>query len=140
MSRNDASSRASGAWSQTATLQVGIGSLAAAIYRALAGYRDLAVRSTLARGWLLDLAASGALHPDAAVISEAGSAELYKYVAASNVAMRSVREVIGPQPEYLRAAQRSAGRCAIVALPATAGTRSRIVPRLQPATVNGPSR
>jgi acetyl-CoA hydrolase len=42
---------------------------------------------------------------------------------------------IGGQPEYLRAAQRSPGGCAIVALPAVAGRHSRIVRSLDPATV-----
>lgn len=161
-----------------ATLQVGIGALAAAIGQALSAHRDLAVRSTLAGDWLLDLAAGGALRPGGVVISEAaGSPELYKYVAASDVAVRRVHEVVGPaaagtierlvavnsavqvdltgqvnaeeipggyvgavggQPEYLRAAQRSAGGCAIIALPATAGRHSRIVSRLQPATVTTP--
>ncbi|TVT26111.1 acetyl-CoA transferase [Amycolatopsis acidiphila] len=42
---------------------------------------------------------------------------------------------IGGQAEYLRAAQRSAGGLAIVALPAAAGQHSRIVRRLDPPTV-----
>lgn len=42
---------------------------------------------------------------------------------------------IGGQAEYLRAAQRSCGGLSIVALPATAGWRSRIVPRLEPLSV-----
>jgi acyl-CoA hydrolase len=161
-----------------ATLQLGIGSLAMAAGRALRGHRDLAVRSTLVGDWLLELVAAGAVRPGAIVISEAaGSAELYKYVAASDVAVRPVGEVTGPaaagaidrfvavnsalqvdltgqvnaeeipagyvggiggQAEYLRAAQRSAGGCAIVAVPATTRQRSRIVPRLEPATVTTP--
>lgn len=42
---------------------------------------------------------------------------------------------IGGQAEYLRAASRSRGGCAIVALPAEGGRRSRIVRRLDPPTV-----
>lgn len=42
---------------------------------------------------------------------------------------------IGGQAEYLRAASRSPGGCAIVALPSVAGPRSRIVHRLEPPTV-----
>jgi acyl-CoA hydrolase len=45
---------------------------------------------------------------------------------------------IGGQAEYLRAAQRSAGGCAVVALPATAGRHSRIVPGLTRGTVTTP--
>jgi acyl-CoA hydrolase len=45
---------------------------------------------------------------------------------------------IGGQAEYLRAGSRSPGGCAIVALPSTAGARSRIVPRLDPPTVTTP--
>ncbi|MHA6622434.1 acetyl-CoA hydrolase/transferase family protein [Pseudonocardia sp. DLS-67] len=161
-----------------ATIQLGFGTVAAAVGRALGGHRDLAVRSTLAGDWLLGLAEAGALRPDAVLISEAaGSPELYEYVTTSGVAVRPVHEVAGPpaagatgpfvavnsalqvdltgqvnaeettegyvggiggQAEYLRAAQRSPGGCAVVALPATAGRRSRIVPRLNPATVTTP--
>ena len=157
-----------------ATLQLGLGGLAAAIGRALVGHSGLAVRSTLAGDWLLELATAGALCPRDAVISEAaGSPELYKFVAASEVAIRPVREVanadvdrfvavnsalqvdlsgqvnaeelpsghvgaIGGQAEYLRAAQRSPGGCAVVALPSTAGRHSRVVPRIAPATVTTP--
>lgn len=42
---------------------------------------------------------------------------------------------IGGQAEYLRAASRSPGGCAIVALPAEVGRHSRIVRRLDPPTV-----
>ncbi|MDQ4116584.1 MAG: acetyl-CoA transferase [Actinomycetota bacterium] len=154
-----------------ATLQLGLGALATAIGGALGGHRDLAVRSTLAGDWLLELVRAGALLPERAVICEAaGSAELYKLVTASDIAIRPVPDVahvdverfvavnsalqvdlsgqvnaeelpaghlgaIGGQAEYLRAAQRSPGGCAVVALPATAGRHSRIVPRLDPATV-----
>ncbi len=160
-----------------ATLQLGIGAVPSAIGRHLTGHRDLAVRSTLAGDWLLDLAVAGALRPDpeAVVISEAaGSPELYKYVAETGVQIRPVRDVAGPaatgavdrfvavnsalqvdltgqvdaeevpagyiggiggQAEYLRAAQRSPGGLSIIALPATAGRRSRIVSRLEPPSV-----
>lgn len=160
-----------------ATVQLGIGAVSSAIGRGLARRRRLAVRSTLAGDWLLDLAAAGALRTgaDAVVISEAaGSPELYRHVAGSDVQVRPVGEVTGPvaagavdrfvavnsalsvdlsgqvnaeeiaggfvgaiggQAEYLRAAQRSAGGCSIVALPALAGRRSRIVAGLEPPTV-----
>lgn len=153
-----------------ATLQLGLGGLSAAVGRALGGHRGLAVRSTLAGDWLLELVSAGALDPRDAVICEAaGSPELYKLVTASDVAIRPVREVadvdadrfvavnsalqvdltgqvnaeelatgyvgaIGGQAEYLRAAQRSRGGCAVVALPAAAGPHSRIVPRLTTVT------
>lgn len=42
---------------------------------------------------------------------------------------------IGGQAEYLRAASRSPGGCAVVALTSTGGRRSRIVRRLDPPTV-----
>lgn len=45
---------------------------------------------------------------------------------------------VGGQVEFLRAAQRSPGGVAVVALPATAGGHSRIVPRLTGATVTTP--
>lgn len=45
---------------------------------------------------------------------------------------------VGGQVEFLRAAQRSPGGLAVVALPATAGGHSRIVPRLTGATVTTP--
>jgi acyl-CoA hydrolase len=161
-----------------ATLQLGIGALAAAVGQALHGHRDLAVRSGLAGDWLLGLATAGALRPGACVISEAaGSPELYDHVRASDVRILPVGEVAGPaargevdglvavnsalqvdltgqvnaeevpagyiggiggQVEYLRAAQRSAGGCAIVALPSTTGPHSRIVARLHPGTVTTP--
>lgn len=159
-----------------ATLQLGLGALATAIGRALRDRRGLAVRSSLAGDWLLDLVGAGAVRPRDVVIAEAaGSAELYAMVAGSAVAVRPVGEVVGPagstnrfvavnsalqvdltgqvnaeeiasgyvggiggQAEYLRAAQRSADGRAIVALPATAGRRSRIVPRLCPPTVTTP--
>ncbi|TCK25200.1 acetyl-CoA hydrolase/transferase family protein [Pseudonocardia endophytica] len=153
-----------------ATVQLGLGALSTAIGCALSGHRDLAVRSTLAADWLLDLVSSGAVRPERATICEAaGSPELYKLVGASDVAIRPVREVaavdserfvavnsalqvdlsgqvnaeelpagyvgaIGGQAEYLRAAQRSPGGCAVVALPATAGRHSRIVPHLTTVT------
>ena len=161
-----------------ATLQLGLGGLAAAIGEALRGHRDLAVRSTLAGDWLRDLAVAGALRPDAVVISEAaGSPELYDYVGSADIQVRPVPEVtapvaagriprfvavnsalqvdlggqvnaeetpagyvggIGGQAEYLRAAQRCAGGCAVVALPATAAGHSRIVTRLTSGTVTTP--
>jgi acetyl-CoA hydrolase len=160
-----------------ATVQLGIGAVPSAIGRGLVGRRQLAVRSTLVGDWLLDLTTAGALRSgsDAVVISEAaGSPDLYKHIATSDVQIRPVREVtapvaagtidgfvavnsalqvdltgqinaeeitdgfvgaIGGQAEYLRAAQRSRGGRSIVALPALAGRRSRIVSRLEPSTV-----
>ncbi|HZZ48113.1 MAG TPA: acetyl-CoA hydrolase/transferase C-terminal domain-containing protein [Pseudonocardia sp.] len=82
-----------------ATLQLGIGAVPSAIGRGLVGRRGLRVRSTLVGDWLLDLASAGALHagPDAVIISEAaGSPELYKHVAGSDVSVRPVRVVAGP--------------------------------------------
>jgi acyl-CoA hydrolase len=159
-----------------ATVQLGLGSLAAALGQALSGHRRLGVRSTLAGDWLLDLAGAGAVRPEDVVICEAaGSAELYRFVAEARVAIRPVGEVAGPatavpgfvavnsalqvdltgqvnaeeipagyvggiggQAEYLRAAQRSPGGCAVVTLPATAGPHSRIVPALTGGTVTTP--
>ncbi|QTJ70518.1 acetyl-CoA transferase (plasmid) [Rhodococcus sp. ZPP] len=82
-----------------ATLQLGIGAVPSAIGQGLTERRGLAIRSTLAGDWLLDLATAGALRsaPGAVVISEAaGSPELYKYVSVSPVQVRPVREVVGP--------------------------------------------
>lgn len=82
-----------------ATLQLGIGAVPSAIGRHLIGHRSLAVRSTLAGDWLLELATSGALRegPDSVVISEAaGSAELYRYIVETGVQVRPVHEVTGP--------------------------------------------
>ncbi|WP_020500912.1 acetyl-CoA hydrolase/transferase family protein [Sciscionella marina] len=161
-----------------ATLQLGVGALAGAVGHALVGHRNLAVRSTLAGDWLLELADAGALRPQGVVISEAaGSPALCRYVTGPDVAVCSVHQVtspaaagdidrfvavnaglqvdltgqinaeevsagyvggVGGQPEYMRAAQRSHGGCAVIALPATAGSYSRIVPRLAPATVTTP--
>ncbi|MFI5611994.1 acetyl-CoA hydrolase/transferase family protein [Amycolatopsis sp. NPDC051903] len=163
-----------------ATIQLGIGTLPAAVGAALAAKRDLGVHSTLASTWLLDLARAGALRPGAVVISEAaGSQELYDWVVASGVRVRPVSELaepgafaridrfvamnsalqvdltgqvnaeelgsgyvggIGGQPDYLRAAQHSAGGCSIVMLPATTqgGKSSRIVRRLHAGAVTTP--
>ncbi|WP_236581625.1 acetyl-CoA hydrolase/transferase family protein [Rhodococcus sp. T7] len=163
-----------------ATVQLGIGAMASAVGVALREHRGLAVRSTLAGDWLLDLASAGCLRPgpDAVVISEAaGSPALYDYVSASDVQICPVNTVSGPaargevdhfvainsalqvdlsgqvnaeeiatgyiggiggQAEYLRAAQRSTGGRSMIALPATAGRFSRIVTRLDTATVTTP--
>ncbi|KAF0957820.1 acetyl-CoA hydrolase/transferase family protein [Rhodococcus sp. T7] len=85
--------------SDGATLQLGIGAVPSAIGSGLTEHRGLAIRSTLAGDWLLDLANAGALRSasGSVVISEAaGSPELYKYVSVSPVQVRPVREVVGP--------------------------------------------
>jgi acyl-CoA hydrolase len=82
-----------------ATVQLGLGAMASAVAAALGGHRDLAVRSTLVGDWLLELASAGCLRSgsDAVVISEAaGTQELYDYVPAAGVQIRSVSQVTGP--------------------------------------------
>jgi acetyl-CoA hydrolase len=82
-----------------ATVQLGLGAIASAVAAALGGHRDLAVRSTLVGDWLLELASAGCLRSgsDAVVISEAaGTQELYDYVPAAGVQIRSVSQVTGP--------------------------------------------
>lgn len=160
------------------TIQLGIGSVSAALGHALGAHRELAVRSTLVGDWLLELVQAGAVRrgTDAIVISEAaGSPALYEHIATSaDVRLRPVRDVIGPaargevdgfvavnsalqvdvsgqvnaeeipsryvggiggQAEFLRAAQRSRGGLSVIALPAMAGARSRIVRNLSPSAV-----
>jgi acyl-CoA hydrolase len=83
-----------------ATIQLGVGALPSVMGEALSARRGLRVHSTLAGDWLLDLARAGALDdgPGAVTISEAaGSAELYRYVAAgSPVLIRPVCELNRP--------------------------------------------
>lgn len=79
-----------------ATIQLGIGAVPSVVGDALAGRRDLRVRSTLVGEWLLNLAKAGALQdePGAVVICEAaGSTALYAHVAGSGVEIRPVREL-----------------------------------------------
>ncbi|AFR47371.1 Acetyl-CoA transferase/ hydrolase, probable acetate CoA-transferase [Gordonia sp. KTR9] len=167
---------------ERATLQLGLGSVPSALGRALAGLRDLKVRSTLAGDWLHDLRRAGCLadDEDSVVISEAaGSEALYAMVAGESVRLRPVSEVVGPMargeierlvavnsalevdltgqinaeqigsvyrgaiaghPEFMRAAGRSPGGLAVVALGATAGggSISRIVDALEPQAVTTP--
>ena len=159
-----------------AIIQLGIGSMAAAIARALSQHRGLKVRSGMVGDWLPELLACGAIDttdPEACLASLAvGSRSLYDFAGQDGVlgfatpaelvapggqaatspfmAINSAIEVdvcgqvnaellgtryvgtIGGQSDYFRAARRSAGGLAIVALPATAGavSKSRVVARL----------
>ena len=168
-----------------ASIQLGIGGLAAAVAGALAQHRSLKVRSGMVGDWLLDLIASGAIdtaHPQACMASLAvGSRRLYQALGANGplelasvarlvaplvasppsdaaapfIAINSAIEVdlygqvnaeflgeryvgaVGGQADYFRAARRSIGGLAIVALPATTGPngKSRIVRRIASAYV-----
>jgi acyl-CoA hydrolase len=159
-----------------AIIQLGIGSFAAAIARALRDHRRLKVRSGMAGDWLPALIASGAIDtgdPEACMVSLAvGTRKLYESLGAGNavsfapladlvspagkaadapfIAINSAIEVdlygqvnaetvgsryvgaVSGQPDYFRAARRSPGGLAIIALPATTGKdgRSRVVKRL----------
>lgn len=82
-----------------ATLQLGVGTLPAMVAEALAGHRDLRVRSTLVGDWLLTLADAGTLArtPGAVVLSEAaGTPELHEHVAAGGARVRPVGELVDP--------------------------------------------
>ena len=164
-----------------ATIQLGIGGLAAAVASALARHRGLKVRSGMVGDWFLDLLSGGALEPadrKAHLTSVAvGSRALYQALARDDLlelatlarlvapamgglasprmAINSAIEVdlfgqanaefvgqryvgaMGGQADYFRAARRSAGGLAIIALPSTTGPngKSRIVPRLAGAYV-----
>ena len=164
-----------------ATVQLGIGGLAAAVASALARHRGLKVRSGMVGDWFLDLLAVGAIEPADRKVHMAslavGSRALYRALARDDLlelatlarlvapdaaggaspfmAINSAVEVdlfgqanaefvgeryvgaMGGQADYFRAARRSPGGLAIVALPATTGTngRSRIVSRLAGAYV-----
>ena len=164
-----------------AIIQLGIGSMAAAVARALSQHRGLRVRSGMVGDWLPELVASGAIDttdPEACMASLAvGSRSLYDFAGpdgvlafaapaqlvapggqaasapfmainsaievdlcgqanAEFVGMRYVGAVSG-QPDYFRAARRSPGGLAIVALPATVGaaSKSRVVARISGAYV-----
>ena len=164
-----------------AIIQLGIGSMAAAVARALSRHRGLRVRSGMVGDWLPELLASGAIDTSdrqACLASLAvGSRSLYDCAgpqgvlgfampaqlvapdgpaaAAPFMAINSALEVdvagqanaelvgtryagaVGGQSDYFRAARRSAGGLAILALPATFGaaTKSRVVARLGQAYV-----
>lgn len=165
-----------------AIVQLGIGSMAAAVARALSQHRGLRVRSGMVGDWLLDLVANGATDradPDACMASMAvGTSCLYEWAAAHAnlrfasptqlvaplgaaaaapfMAINSALEVdlrgqanaelagmryagaVGGQPDYFRAARRSSGGLAILAMTSTAGkaNRSRVVLRLNEGYVS----
>ena len=164
-----------------AIVQLGIGSMAAAVARALSQHRGLRVRSGMVGDWLPELVASGAIDttdPEACMASLAvGSRSLYEFAGTDGVlgfavpaqliapggpaarapfmAINSAIEVdlcgqanaefvgtryvgaIGGQADYFRAARRSPGGLAILALPATVGaaSKSRVVARIAGAYV-----
>ena len=164
-----------------AIIQLGIGSMAAAVARALSQHRGLRVRSGMVGDWLPELVASGAIDTtdrEACMASLAvGTHSLYdfagtdgllsfatpaqlvvpvgKATGAPFMAINSAVEVdlcgqanaefvgtryvgaVSGQPDYFRAARRSVGGLAIVALPATVGAalKSRIVARINGAYV-----
>ena len=159
-----------------AIIQLGIGSMAAAVARALSQHRGLRVRSGMVGDWLPELLASGAIDTtegEACMASLAvGTRSLYdcagpdgvlgfatpaqlvatggRAAGAPFMAINSALEVdlfgqanaelvgtryvgaIGGQADYFRAARRSRGGLAIVALPATVGatSKSRVVARI----------
>ncbi len=160
-----------------ASIQLGIGSMAAAVARALSQHRGLRVRSGMVGDWLPELLASGAIDttdplaclaslavgtrkiydcaslegvlgfatptqlvvPDGApfmAINSALEVDLYGQANAELVGKRYVG-VIGGQSDYFRAARRSAGGLAILALPASVGaaSKSRVVARINSAYV-----
>lgn len=160
-----------------ATVQLGIGGLAAAVAGELGRRRGLKIRSGMVGDWLLDLQEQGALDtqsPDACLASLAvGSQRLYDSLSPQGLlgfalpaqltavvpgspllAINSAIEVdlrgqvnaeylgdryvgaVGGQTDYFRAARRSEGGLAILALPATSGREavSRIVPRCDHVT------
>ncbi len=164
-----------------AIIQLGIGSMAAAVARALSQHRGLRVRSGMVGDWLPELVASGAIDTtdrEACMASLAvGSRSLYDFAGLHGVlcfatpaqlvapvgqaagapfmAINSAIEVdlcgqanaevvgtryvgaIGGQADYFRAARRSPGGLAIIALPATVGvaSKSRVVARINSAYV-----
>ena len=164
-----------------AIIQLGIGSMAAAVASALSQHRGLRVRSGMVGDWLPELVASGAINttdPEACMASLAvGSRSLYDFAGPEGVlsfaapaqlvapgglaagapfmAINSAIEVdlcgqanaefvgtryvgaVGGQSDYFRAARRSPGGLAIIALPATVGaaSKSRVVARIAGAYV-----
>jgi acyl-CoA hydrolase len=153
-----------------ATVQLGIGGLAAAVAQALTGRRELKIRSGMVGDWFVDLIESGALDTTTSggcqTSLAVGSGRLYTLLSTQGilefalpsqlvipipdspfVAVNSAIEVdlrgqvnaeflgqryvgaAGGQTDYFRAARRSAGGLAIVALPSVSGKgTSRIVP------------
>ncbi len=164
-----------------AIIQLGIGSMAAAVARALTQHRGLRVRSGMVGDWLPELVASGAIDTtdrEACLASLAvGSRSLYDCAGPDGVlgfaapaqlaapggpaagapfmAINSALEVdlygqanaeligtryagaVGGQSDYFRAARRSPGGLAIVALPASFGavSKSRVLARIAGAYV-----
>ncbi len=164
-----------------AIIQLGIGSMAAAVARALSQHRGLRVRSGMVGDWLPELLDHGAIDttdPEACMASLAvGSRRLYDFAGphgplsfappaqlvapggplagAPFMAINSALEVdvfgqanaefvgtryvgaVGGQSDYFRAARRSPGGFAFIALPATfgAGSKSRVVARIASAYV-----
>jgi acyl-CoA hydrolase len=164
-----------------AIIQLGIGSMAAAVARALSQHRGLRVRSGMVGDWLPELLASGAIDTtdrEACMASLAvGTRSLYDFcgpdsplsfaasaqlvapegpaAGAPFMAINSTIEVdvfgqanaefvgtryvgtVSGQPDYFRAARRSSGGLAILALPATVGaaSKSRVVARIAGAYV-----
>ncbi|MBC7379568.1 MAG: methyltransferase [Burkholderiaceae bacterium] len=161
--------------------QLGIGTMAAAVARALSQHRGLRVRSGMVGDWLPELVACGAVDitdPEGCMASLAvGSRSLYDFAGPGSVlgftvpaqlvapggqlagapfmAINSAIEVdvcgqanaefigtryvgtVGGQSDYFRAARRSAGGLAIIALPSTVGaaSKSRVVSRIACAYV-----
>ena len=159
-----------------AVIQLGIGSMAAAVAQALLQHRGLRVRSGMVGDWLPDLLASGAIDvsdgeaclasiavgsrrlydcagprgvlgfaPPAQLVAPSGAAAAAPFMAINSalevdVAGQANAELLGTryagavggQSDYFRAARRSPGGLAILALPATYGAapRSRVVARL----------
>ena len=159
-----------------AIIQLGIGSMAVAVARALSQHRGLRVRSGMVGDWLQELVASGAIDtsdPEACMTSLAvGTRSLYDFsgpnsllsfatpeqlvapvgqaAGAPFMAINSAIEVdlcgqanaevvgtryvgaIGGQADYFRAARRSVGGLAILALPSSFGvpSNSRVVARI----------
>lgn len=159
-----------------AIVQLGIGSMAAAVAQALTQHRGLRVRSGMVGDWLPQLVACGAIDSSdrqACMASLAvGTRSLYEFAGrdglpgfalpeqlvapqgqaadAPFMAINSAIEVdlfgqanaefigtryvgaVGGQSDYFRAARRSRGGLAILALPSTvgAGSKSRVVARI----------
>ena len=164
-----------------AIIQLGIGSMAVAVARALSQHRGLRVRSGMVGDWLPELLANGAIDttdPEACMASLAvGTRSLYDFAGPGSLlsfatpeqlvsprgpladapfmAINSALEVdlcgqanaeflgtryvgaIGGQSDYFRAARRSPGGLAIMALASTVGvpSKSRVVARIANAYV-----
>jgi acyl-CoA hydrolase len=164
-----------------AIIQLGIGSLAAAVARGLSQHRGLRVRSGMVGNWLPELVASGAIDttdPEACMASLAvGTRSLYDFCGMDSlVSFAALAQLVAPegpaagvpfmainsaievdlsgqanaefvgtryvgtvsgQPDYFRAARRSSGGLAIIALPASvdAASKSRVVARIAGAYV-----